>query len=93
MIWKKWANWFKCAIIGLVIALVISIGIGTDIEILNKLASPGVLSCVLLTECPNCIACNIIGLIFNLIYGFIIGAAAGWMFNKFFIKENKRKKK
>jgi len=92
MIWKKWANWYKGAIIGLVIALIISVGIGTDIKILNKLASPGILSCQLLTECSNCIACNIIGLMFNLIYGFVIGAAVGYIINKLFVKEDEVKK-
>lgn len=89
MIWKKWENWFKGAIIGLVIALIISIGIGTNIKILNNLASPGVSSCQLLTSCSNCVSCNIIGLMFNLIYGFIIGAIIGWIIGKVFISEDK----
>lgn len=90
--WKKWAIWFKGAIIGLVVALIISGGIGSEFGIWSKLASPGVISCQLLTECPDCIGCNIVGLVFNLIYGFLIGAMIGWLIDKFFIKENKIKK-
>jgi cell division protein FtsX len=91
--WKKWAIWFRGAVIGLIVALIISAGLGTDTILLNNLASPGVISCQLLTECSNCIACYIVGLIFNLIYGFLIGGMIGWLINKFFIRENKVKRK
>lgn len=88
---KKWQTWFKGAVIGLVIALIISIGIGTDIRMLNQLASPGILSCQLLTECSNCIACDIIGMMLNSIYGFLIGALIGLIIDKIRPKKSKKK--
>ena len=82
MIWKKWAIWYRGAIIGLIIGCIASIGLFKEIEIWKTIASPGLLSCNFLTECSQCTGCTPIGLIFNLIYGFIIGALIGWIIQK-----------
>ncbi len=93
--WKKWANWFKGAIIGLIVGLFVSLGIVYNNIILTKLASPGFITCQMLTECNDqlgyCVACNIVGLIFNLIYGFVIGALIGWLIGKGLNKESNKK--
>ncbi len=95
MFWKKWANWFKGAIIGLVIGLFVSLGIVYNNAILTRLASPGYITCQILTECNDnlgyCVACNIVGLIFNLIYGFVIGAIIGWLIDKILNKNSNSK--
>lgn len=82
MIWKKWANWYKGAMIGLIVGFIVSIGITKDSGVWSSLSSPGLISCKILTQCPSCIGCKVIGLIFNLIYGFIIGALFGWLIDK-----------
>ncbi len=91
MVWKKWGTWFKGAIVGLIISLIISIGIVSNKLILNKLAMPGLETCRLLTQCPNCIGCNVVGLMFNLFYGFIIGALVGYIITKMKKGNNKDK--
>jgi hypothetical protein len=79
MRWKDYETWFKGAFIGLVIALFVSIGIGSNIVVLSYLSSPGLYSCHLLTQCTEqvCSGCLVIGLMLNLFYGFIIGAIIG----------------
>lgn len=89
--WNKWETWFKGGLIGLVVALIISVGIGRNIVVLSNLAQIGVGSCWLLTQCPDCAGCNVIGLMFNLIYGFLIGMLFGWLIDKLKNKKNHSK--
>ncbi len=95
MIWKKRANWFKGAIVGLVVGLFVSLGLVYNNEIISRIASPGYITCQALTNCNYqlgyCAACNIVGLIFNLIYGFVIGALFGWLIDKILNKESNKK--
>ncbi|MBR9704164.1 hypothetical protein GOV12_02040 [Candidatus Pacearchaeota archaeon] len=93
MSWKNYDSWFKGAINGLIVALLISIGIGGKIPILWILASPGPLTCNLLTQCIGniCQACLVVGFMINLFYGFIIGAIIGWALGKVRKKERKNK--
>lgn len=76
--WKKWATWFKGAIIGLVIALIL------NIILFNNNINIGVLSCNYLTSCSGsvCEGCYYVGIMLNLTYGFIIGAFIGWLMDK-----------
>lgn len=95
MSWKDYDTWFKGAIDGLIVALIISIGIGGNIPVLSLLASLGPLTCNLLTQCFGniCQSCLVVGFMINLFYGFIIGAIIGWAFGKIRKKEGKNKVK
>lgn len=90
MIWKKWAIWYKGAIVGLIIAFIVSIGLTSNNDIWNALASPGLITCRVMAQCGNfCEPCNVVGLMINLVYGFLIGALVGWLIEKYFIKDKK----
>jgi Na+/proline symporter len=94
MVWKKWAIWYRGAIIGLIVGLIVSIGITKENGLLSSLASPGLLSCRVLTQCYGslCTPCLIVGLLLNLIYGFVIGAIIGLIIQKITKKEKVEKK-
>jgi fructose-specific phosphotransferase system IIC component len=82
MFWKKWAIWYKGAIIGFIVGLILSIGLLKDMVIWSSIARPGLITCNILSQCSQCIQCKVIGFIFNLIYGFVIGAFVGWLIGK-----------
>jgi hypothetical protein len=94
MIWKKWVIWYRGAIIGLIVGLIVSIGLTMKNGLLNTISSPGLLSCKALTQCSGelCMGCLVVGLIFNLIYGFVIGAIIGFIIQKLSFKEKVHKK-
>lgn len=95
MRWKDYETWFKGAIIGLLIALLISLGIGGNIPVLSLLSIPGVYSCHVLTQCTGdvCNSCLVVGFMLNLFYGFVIGAIIGSLVQICYNKKNKRRKK
>jgi hypothetical protein len=94
MRWKEFDIWFKGAIFGLIIAMIVSIGIGQNIPILSFLSLPGVDSCYLLTHCTGniCTGCLVIGFMINLFYGYVIGAIIGGIIQYNTNKTKTRKK-
>ncbi|MEM0465745.1 MAG: hypothetical protein QXW97_03540 [Candidatus Pacearchaeota archaeon] len=96
MRWKDYKNWFKGAINGIIISLIISIGLIYDVPILTKIASLGLYSCYFLTQCSVnniCEPCLIIALMLNMIYGFLAGAFIGYSIEYFIEKKNIKNKK
>lgn len=87
MVYKKWPVWAKGAFDGIIVALLF-----TAFFYSNFTYNPGNLTCLSLTQCygDTCKACFIVGLMFNLIYGFIIGGVIGLMCGAIFKNKNKK---
>ena len=87
--WKEWHYWIKGVVIGFIIAIILSI-LGIFVQTLSNnrlltfIAHLVVDPCVFYTQCNgnSCLGCIILGPLFTIIHGIILGLFIGIIYGK-----------